>query len=386
MRKKLSGICKFYSGTGFPLKYQGKTHGKLPFYKVGDITNNVMQGNTNLKLCNNYISDVEAEEIGGTIIPPNTVVFAKIGEALRLNRRAITTVKCLIDNNVMGIAPIESEVSLKYLYYFMCNLKMELLAESTTVPSVRKSKLEELEIDLPDLQEQHNIEKILDGVSALIQLRKIQLEQYEKLIKSRFVEMFGDITLNPFKWKKECLQSHIDMITGYPFDSNKYSIEGIKICGGLIIMPNCIKWEECKYWESGDGYEQFFLDADDIVLALDRPWISEGLKIGMVHSSDLPALLIQRTARIRGKDMEQKFLLYLLKDEAFKRQCTVTGSLVPHISNKDINNYEVIVPPLELQRRFATFVGQVEKLKVTAKKSLRETQKFFDSLVQSYFG
>jgi len=167
------------------MKYQGKVQDELPFYKVGDIANNVVQGNVYLKMCKNYISETEAKEIKGTIIPPNTVVFAKIGEALRLNRRAITTERCLIDNNAMGIAPLESEISLKYFYYFMCNLKMESFAESTTVPSVRKSKLEEKEIDLPSMQEQHNIEKVLDEISTLIQLSKTQLEQYDVLIKSR---------------------------------------------------------------------------------------------------------------------------------------------------------------------------------------------------------
>lgn len=177
------------------------------------------------------------------------------------------------------------------------------------------------------------------------------------------------MTNNPFGWKKERLKNHIDMITGYPFDSDGYSEKGVKICGGLVIMPNRIKWEECKHWPTSDGYEQFLLCANDIVVALDRPWITEGFKIGIIDESDVPALLIQRTARIRGKDMEQQYLLYLLKDKAFEQQCTVTGSLVPHISNKDINNYEVIIPPLEVQKQFAAFVSHVDKLKSVIKKA-----------------
>lgn len=89
MIKKLDEVCRFYSGTGFPVAYQGKRDGELPFYKVGDIANNVAIGNVYLSLCNNYISRQEASEIRGSIIPKGTVVFAKIGEALKLNRRAI---------------------------------------------------------------------------------------------------------------------------------------------------------------------------------------------------------------------------------------------------------------------------------------------------------
>ena len=115
--------------------------------------------------------------------------------------------------------------------------------------------------------------------------RRAQLDKLDLLVKARFVEMFGDITANPKGWKKEKLQSHIDMITGFPFKSSGYSENGVKMCGGLMIMPDQIKWDECKFWPDSLGYEQFLLQEDDIVVALDRPWISEGFKIGEIPVS-----------------------------------------------------------------------------------------------------
>ena len=138
MIQKLGDVCDFYTGNGFPIKYQGKSIGELPFYKVGDIANNVSEGNVFLEFCGNYISRNEAKELKVQIVPKNTIVFAKIGEAVKLNRRAITSRDCLIDNNCMGIMP-KDDLDLKYFYYFMKNLKMERLAETTTVPSVKKS-------------------------------------------------------------------------------------------------------------------------------------------------------------------------------------------------------------------------------------------------------
>lgn len=161
MRKKLKEICDFYSGTGFPVKYQGEENGELPFYKVGDIANNVNSGHVYLKFCNNYISHDYAKEMKGVIIPKNVVVFAKIGEALKLNRRAITSCDCLIDNNAMGIGGKSKYLNSMYFYFYMKNLKMETLAESTTVPSVRKTKLEEVEMEVPSLDEQSEIVNIL---------------------------------------------------------------------------------------------------------------------------------------------------------------------------------------------------------------------------------
>lgn len=190
--------------------------------------------------------------------------------------------------------------------------------------------------------------------------------------------MFGDIRSNDRDWVKDPLGGHIDVLAGYPFDSSKYVEDGVNICGGLIIMPGKVKWGECKKWPSIDGYEMYLLKPDDIVMALDRPWITEGFKIAQVNACDLPALLIQRTARIRSIDMNQSFVRYLLEDEAFKQHCTVTGSLVPHISHKDIKSYMVICPPLALQEEFAAFVAQVDKSKFSSQIAAQQMYRWWE--------
>lgn len=275
----------------------------------------------------------------------------------------------------------------RYLFHFLKSKTAYLnsLGRGATFKEISKSIVEQIEIPLPPLDEQHHIAAALDKVTDLIAQRRGQLDKLDLLVKSRFVEMFGDIATNSKCWKKDKLQNHIDMITGFPFNSAGYSRNGIKICGGLIIMPNQIKWDDCKFWPTSQGYEQFLLQKDDIVVALDRPWISEGFKIGQIHEEDLPSLLIQRTARIRSKDLDQTFLLYLLKDKAFEIHCSVTGSLVPHISNKDINSYNVIIPPLELQKQFSDFETKNVQLGCKIKHSLKQLETLKKSLVQKYF-
>ena len=208
-----------------------------------------------------------------------------------------------------------------------------------------------------------------------------------KTRKSRFVEMFGDVVANPKGWPREALERHVDVLAGYPFDSSKYvDREGVRICGGIIIMPGYIDWSACKRWPSETGYEQYLLASGDIVMALDRPWVSAGFKIAQLKNSDLPSLLIQRTARIRGVGIDQSFLLYLLNDKAFEKHCTITGSLVPHISHKDIKSYEVILPPLALQREFAAFVAEVDKSKFAVRKRLEKARQLYRAKLQECFG
>ena len=204
--------------------------------------------------------------------------------------------------------------------------------------------------------------------------------------KFGFVELFGDPILNPNGYLKETIKKHIDLLSGYPFKSEQYVEEGINICGGLIIMPQKIKWNECVHLGSIEGFEDYLLKDNDIVIALDRPWISEGFKIAKVDAEHLPALLIQRTARIRAIDINQDYLYYCFIEGGFDKYCNVTGSVVPHISAKDIGNFEVMIPPVELQNQFADFVKQIDKSKLIVQKELDETQLLFDSLMQEYFG
>ena len=296
--------------------------------------------------------------------------------------------QCCIGRGLAALTVNETLCSPKYLWYGLECKVDELNSKGTgsTFKAINKKTLAETEIPLPPLEEQRRIAALLNKVSDLIAKRRAQLDKLDLLVKARFVEMFGDITANSKEWKKEKLQSHIDMITGFPFNSSGYSENGVKICGGLIIMPDQIKWDECKFWPDSLGYEQFLLQEDDIVVALDRPWISEGFKIGEIRAEDLPALLIQRTARIRGRDITQQFLLYLLKDKAFEQHCTITGSLVPHISIKDINGYEVILPPYELQQQFEEFSHKIKSLKLKAQKSLDKLEILKKALMQQYFG
>ena len=153
-KEKLKHVCDFYSGTGFPNEYQGEKEGEYPFYKVSDISNNVIHGNKHLRYCENYITEETCTIIKGKRIPPDTIVFAKIGEALKLNRRAITDRVCLIDNNVMGIRPKPESLNTDYFFCFMQGIDMAMYSGATTMPSVRKTVLEEVEICIPPIDVQ----------------------------------------------------------------------------------------------------------------------------------------------------------------------------------------------------------------------------------------
>lgn len=106
---------------------------------------------------------------------------------MSINRRAITSCDCLVDNNAMGIAPDLDVLRERYFFYFMKKLRMQEYAESTTVPSVRKSKLEQIKINVPSVDEQKQMETVLDKASEIIRYRQEELQRLDNLIKARFV-------------------------------------------------------------------------------------------------------------------------------------------------------------------------------------------------------
>lgn len=267
--------------------------------------------------------------------------------------------------NVFSVA---NELNQQYLYYYLKSditlHRIKSIATGSVRDNLKFDMLSEFKINLPNVNKQISIVNILDKIGMLIRKQQTEIEKLDDLIKSRFVEMFGDPITNTKGWKIEKAEKHIDLLSGFPFDSSQYTQYGVKICGGLIIMPQRIDWNSCKYWSSTEDLEEYTLQEKDIVMALDRPWISEGFKIAMVDADELPALLIQRTARIRAVDINQYYLMHCFALGGFDIHCNVTGSLVPHISAKDIRSFPIMLPPIELQKKFAAFVEQIDKSKL----------------------
>ena len=275
-----------------------------------------------------------------------------------------------INGNAMALDNLDEKIDIKYLYYYLKKRGFDDVISGSAQPQITRTSIEKIEIPICEISKQKMIVNLFDKIELLINNQKRRLHLLDELVKARFVEMFGNPNYNPKGYKKDIIKDHIDLLSGYPFKSENYVGSGINICGGLVIMPQKIKWEECVHWKSAIGYENYLLNNNDIVMALDRPWISEGFKIAKVDSKHLPALLIQRTVRIRAIDMNQDYLYYCFICGGFNKHCNVTGSLVPHISSKDIKSFEVMLPPLELQNQFASFVQEIDKSRLLSNHSL----------------
>jgi len=154
------------SGSGFPKHMQGKTSGDYPFAKVSDISRAVAQANSDLYTAANYVDEADLKRLRAKPVPTGSIAFAKIGEALRLNRRAKVCKPLILDNNCMALVPRPGALVSSYLYRFMTTVDLSPYAVATAVPSVRKGDVEGIELPLPPLPEQRRIVEKLDALTA----------------------------------------------------------------------------------------------------------------------------------------------------------------------------------------------------------------------------
>jgi type I restriction enzyme S subunit len=169
-------------------------------------------------------------------------------------------------------------------------------------------------------------------------------------------------------WSETTLGRVAEVFTGYPFKSEFYSegTQDVRLLRGDNISQGSMDWVDSKKWpvEQLNDFEAYELKEGDIVLAMDRPWTGAGLKYSQISKSDLPALLVQRTARLRGSsDLDIDYLKYIIGSPWFTTYIkrVTTGSLVPHISLKQIREFPVRLPPLDRQKAVAAALQTIDK-------------------------
>lgn len=169
------------SGVGFPKSIQGRTEGRYPFIKVGDLSRSVLRGDTTITTAEYSVDEHDLDCLKASPIPEGSVLFAKIGEGISLNRRALTGREALADNNVMALVP--SATVPAFLLRFMQTIDLYPLASATTVPSIRKSDIDAILIALPPIQEQRRIVAKLDELLARSRRAKEELAAIPALLE-----------------------------------------------------------------------------------------------------------------------------------------------------------------------------------------------------------
>lgn len=174
----------------------------------------------------------------------------------------------------------------------------------------------------------------------------------------------GRTSKNLEKWQPVNLKDVTCFLNGYAFKSEWFTQQGIKLARNINISHGNINWADTAHidFDRAEEFKNFSLQAGDILLSLDRPIISTGLKMAVVSEQDLPCMLLQRVAKITpaASKITADFLLHWLRSPFFIEAIDPGRSNgVPHISTKQVGNLELLLPPLEEQHRIAAKVTEL---------------------------
>ena len=398
-------IADVLQGYGFPERYQGEKRGLYPFYKVSDISAAFEQGNKYITKANNYIDDGALFEIGAKPVPEGTTIFAKIGEAIRSNRRVIVTIPSVIDNNVAGIKAISDKTSDEFLYYLWTNISLIDFAGGV-VPAISKSAIETIPVAYSDIaSEQQKIAECLgslDGVIAaegrkLAALRDHKRGLMQQLFpqpgetqpRLRFPEFRGkgDWEMNSLSKFIESLDAGVSVISG---DRPATSTE-VGVLKTSCVTTGMFNSSENKVVSDSTqlGRLQGPVQADTIIFSRMNMVALVGTNAYVDHDID-NLYLPDRLWAAKGKpNANMRFIAYVTGSDQGRAVLSAaargsSGSM-KNISKSDVFELQIAAPKTDEQKRIVDCLSSLDSL-ITAQAAKIDTLKQHKrSLMQQLF-
>ena len=327
-------------------------------------------------------SPIKIAEKGDVLVS----VRAPIGAVNKSNQR------CCIGRGLSAIRPIKDKSDDRYLYHLLISNRNYLESRGTgsTFKAITGKVLSSVIVPVHNLSEQKVIASILDKIVVTIQKRKKQIKLYDDLVKSQFIEIFGDPEINQHGFDKVTVNDVCTAIVRGPFGSalkkdffvekssktykvyeQKHAIQKSATIGTYYIDET--KFKELKRFEckpgdflmscSGTMGELYQLPAD-----CERGIINQALCKFTLNDKIVPVFFLTYMSQTIG-NLETK------------------GSGIKNIAAVSyVKAMPVILPPIELQNEFAHFVEQTDKSKFRIKQSLEKLEILYKALLQKYFG
>lgn len=340
-----------------------------------------------------HISEECHEKLKRSKLRTGDILFSIAGA---IGRVAVVTEEMLPANTNQALAIIRVTRDDIYLPYIKLILTSQIVKaqferkkQGVAQLNISLKDINELEIPLPEKSKQIECASLLEKISGIITARQKQLQKLDELVKARFVEMFGSPVSNPLSWRKRTLKEVcIKLNDGTHFSPESYETGQYKYITAKNIKLSGFDFSNITYVPEEVHrpiYERCNPEMGDVL------YIKDGATTGIAMVNTLKeeftllssvALLKQDRLVINGH-----FLAALLNNEDMYIDIrnNMGGAAITRLTIAKLNAIKVIVPPIEIQNKFAAFVEQTDKSKVAVQKALDEAQLLFDSLMQTYF-
>ncbi len=373
---RLGDVCNIKSGYAF--KSEMFTKNEIPIIRIGNITENGLEIDNDICFDESFWNKNKNYRIN-----KDDVLVAMSGATVGkscINKRSN---KLLLNQRVASISG-KNGVENKYVYYFVSSPAfMDYILEQSVgcaQPNISIKQLCAIEFYLPNLKEQKEIVGKLDKVYNLIALRREQLSKLDELVKARFVEMFGLPVSNTMNWETEKMQSIApsqNYLGEMPDEVWLLNLDMIESQTGRIIDYLIVPKDEV-------GNSTCVFDDSTVLYSKLRPYLNKVVipnRCGYSTSELVPL-------KPNSFKLNREYLAYMLRSDDFVTMISekVAGAKMPRVSMNDFRNFEVPIPPIELQNEFAAFVKQIDKSKFEVQQSLEKLETLKKSLMQQYFG
>lgn len=188
------------------------------------------------------------------------------------------------------------------------------------------------------------------------------------------------------------LGRNADIFPGFAFKSDRFTDDpgDVALIKGENVQQGFIDWKASKYWPvaDADSFKKYELRVGDIVIAMDRPWVTAGLKWAYITARDPRCLLVQRVSRLRARaGLSQTYLRCLVSSRYFSDyiQPIVTGVNVPHISGKQIGSFKIPLPPLPIQMKIAAILSAYDELIENNNRRIAIVEELTENIYREWF-
>ncbi|WP_407720664.1 restriction endonuclease subunit S [Ruminococcus sp. JE7B6] len=262
----------------------------------------------------------------------------------------------------------------------------------STMKHITKPRFDNTLFPLPDKDTQKQISKKIITVDKLIHKYKVIAQKLDKLVKSRFVEMFGDPVSNPMKWHRQQLNELTNKIGSGATPRggrDSYCIDGISLIRSMNVHNGFFEYKDLAHIsdEQATKLSNVTIQKKDVLLNITGASVA---RCCIVPDDILPARVNQHVCVIRCNDyVIPIFVCKAFTSDSFQKyllEIAGSGATREAITKQQIESIPMIVPPLSLQNQFADFVAQIDKSKLSVQKSIDKLETLKKSLMQKFFG
>ncbi len=362
------------------------SNGKYDWVSIADLS----RYETYVESTKEKISQKAVDESGIKLVPPNTVIMSF---KLSIGKTAITRENTYTNEAIMAFIPRKSElVCPSYFFHLFRGLNWDKVSNRAVMGStLNKSSLSQISISLPLVEEQKRIARLFDSINTIIVNCKKQLTKLDELVKSRFIELFGNPENKTAKWPLHMVDSVAMLIDPQPshrtppVDTDGVPYISIKDCD---YESGAINFEFARKVNRQVLLEQkarFSINKGDFIIG----------KIGTIgnpifvpenkdYTLSANVILVQPNHQLVDSHfLKMSFMSDFVLAQFQKSQHSTSQAA---FGIQKVRNINVMNPPIKVQKEFSDFAYQVDKSKLAIQKSLDELEILKKSLMQKYFG